>query len=200
MVFFPFPIPMWPQTCTNGQATLLMKRVLSNTRFPIGQNRVGSVAQFAILAEHALYLGFGAGAHGCAGGMRISNVLRIKTYLDRFHPDHPFPNFSFPLSPATVNQTQITRRVEMQETMLTGLRLTSEGVSEEVLGFVGSRFGVDEMVDVFGQGGDRRVLSALRRLIPEWICTHSRTFTCDFRILTITTRATHFLHPVLAFC
>ena len=97
------------------------------------------------------YLGFGAGAHGCAGGMRISNVLRIKTYLDRFHPDHPFPNYSFPLSPATVNQTQISRRVEMQETMLTGLRLTSEGVSAS--GF-SARFGVRDAGRF--QQGDRR--------------------------------------------
>ncbi len=28
------------------------------------------------------YLGFGAGAHGCADDLRISNVLRIKTYLE----------------------------------------------------------------------------------------------------------------------
>lgn len=91
------------------------------------------------------YLGFGAGAHGCAGGMRISNALRIKTYLGRFHPDHPFPNSSFPLSPATVNQIQISRRVEMQETMLTGLRLTREGVSASDFS---ARFGI-RMQDVF---------------------------------------------------
>jgi oxygen-independent coproporphyrinogen-3 oxidase len=96
------------------------------------------------------YLGFGAGAHGCAGGMRVSNVLRIRTYLQRFQLSLPVPGFlipdrGFPISPATVDRTRISRFVEMQETMLTGLRLTREGVSAE--GFR-QRFGV-ELTAVF---------------------------------------------------
>jgi oxygen-independent coproporphyrinogen-3 oxidase len=99
------------------------------------------------------YLGFGAGAHGFAGGMRISNVLRIRAYIERLHPDSPMPEPHFPLSPATVNQTKISKPVEMQETMLTGLRLTREGVSAE--GFA-DRFGV-QMRDVFGREIDELV-------------------------------------------
>ena len=91
------------------------------------------------------YLGLGAGAHGYAGGFRYSNVLRIKTYIDRLIP--PLSSFVFPLSPATVNQHKNTPRDDMQETMLTGLRLTTEGVSAE--GFR-QRFGVG-LVDVFGK-------------------------------------------------
>jgi oxygen-independent coproporphyrinogen-3 oxidase len=80
------------------------------------------------------YLGFGAGAHGCANRLRISNVVRIKTFIERLHPDYLIPNYlipniPFPLSPATVNQTRLTPRVEMQETLMLGLRLTHEGVS-----------------------------------------------------------------------
>jgi oxygen-independent coproporphyrinogen-3 oxidase len=98
------------------------------------------------------YLGFGAGAHGWASGMRISNVLRIKTYLERLQLSLPIPAFlipnpRFPISPATVNQNCISSFVEMQETMLTGLRLTKEGVSAE--GFK-QRFDV-ELKDVFGK-------------------------------------------------
>jgi oxygen-independent coproporphyrinogen-3 oxidase len=93
------------------------------------------------------YLGFGAGAHGCAGGLRISNALRIKTYLERLHPDHLLSNYTFPCSPATVNQIHISRRVEMQETMLTGLRLTREGVSATDFA---DRFGV-QLQDEFGR-------------------------------------------------
>ncbi len=53
------------------------------------------------------YLGFGAGAHGCANDMRISNVLHIKTYLDRLSPNLPLsPDTPFPLSPATVTRTR----------------------------------------------------------------------------------------------
>src|SRR5512143_978669 len=66
------------------------------------------------------YLGLGAGAHGYAGGTRYSNVLRIKTYIERLMP--PLSSFSFPLSPAIVNQHKNTLRDDMQETMMTGLR------------------------------------------------------------------------------
>ena len=104
------------------------------------------------------YLGFGAGAHGSAGGLRVADVLRIKTYIERLNPnatipEGEIPNTHFPVSPATVDQTRITRRVEMQETMLTGLRLTFEGVSDE--GFY-NRFGVP-MRDVFGKEMDELI-------------------------------------------
>jgi len=98
------------------------------------------------------YLGFGAGAHGCANDMRISNVLRIKTYIDHLCPDlqqsdHLIPDTFFPVSPATVTQTHLTPFVEMQETMMLGLRLIQEGVSAEAFR---QRFGQDLMV-VFGK-------------------------------------------------
>jgi oxygen-independent coproporphyrinogen-3 oxidase len=91
------------------------------------------------------YLGFGAGAHGCAAGLRISNVLRINTYLRRLSQAGSTPEPAFPFSPATVSWTRISRFVQMQETMLTGLRLTCEGVS--AVDFAG-RFGM-QMRDVF---------------------------------------------------
>jgi oxygen-independent coproporphyrinogen-3 oxidase len=106
------------------------------------------------------YLGFGAGAHGCASGFRISNVLQIKTYLERLHPDYQNPDIPFPPSPATVAQTKILTHVEMQETMLTGLRLTSEGVSTEEFA---DRFGV-QMRDVFG----REIDELIGLLLLEW--------------------------------
>jgi oxygen-independent coproporphyrinogen-3 oxidase len=116
------------------------------------------------------YLGFGAGAHGCADRMRVANVLRIKTYIERLHPVHlipdylipnyPIPDTPFPLSPATVNQTRLTPRVEMQETMLTGLRLTQEGVSAAAFQ---ERFG-QEMQSVFA-----KEIGELERLgLLEW--------------------------------
>jgi oxygen-independent coproporphyrinogen-3 oxidase len=92
------------------------------------------------------YLGLGAGAHGYAAGCRYSNVLRIKTYIDRFSSLQG-TNLPFPLSPATVNQHQNTPHDDMQETMMTGLRLTLEGISAE--GFK-QRFGVN-LKDAFGK-------------------------------------------------
>jgi len=132
------------------------------------------------------YLGFGAGAHGCANGMRVSDVLRIKTYIERLSPDafppdpsnpaspsplspvpqFPTPPFSalpFPLSPATVTQTRLTEFIEMQETMLLGLRLTQEGVSAEAFR---QRFGQDLMA-VFG----REINELVRLGLLEWELT-----------------------------
>ncbi|GAB4420357.1 MAG: radical SAM family heme chaperone HemW [Anaerolineales bacterium] len=77
------------------------------------------------------YLGLGAGAHGFAVGVRYSNVLRIKTYIDRLtHPASHIPQRQFPLTPAAVHAHKNTLRETMQETLMTGLRLTREGVSD----------------------------------------------------------------------
>jgi putative oxygen-independent coproporphyrinogen III oxidase len=79
------------------------------------------------------YLAFGAGAHGYANGFRYSNALRIKTYVERLaiQPCEGLePSQGFPLAPATVNQHKQTLQDDMSEFMMTGLRLTQEGVSE----------------------------------------------------------------------
>ncbi len=76
------------------------------------------------------YLGFGAGAHGYADSVRYSNLLRIKTYIERFETADLSPN-TFPLSPACVNAHKNRPREDMDETMLTGLRLTREGISAD---------------------------------------------------------------------
>jgi oxygen-independent coproporphyrinogen-3 oxidase len=78
------------------------------------------------------YLAFGAGAHGYANGYRYSNVLRIKTYIDRFADlETRISNMEFPLTPAVVNQHKQIPQEDMAEFMMTGLRLTQEGVREE---------------------------------------------------------------------
>lgn len=73
------------------------------------------------------YLGFGAGAHGYANGYRYSNVLRIKTYIDRI-TNSDSKNCKFPLSPATVNQHKQLIKDDMSEYMLNNLRLVKAGV------------------------------------------------------------------------
>jgi oxygen-independent coproporphyrinogen-3 oxidase len=94
------------------------------------------------------YLAFGAGAHGYADGYRYSNVLRIQTYIDRLVSlqcaASPRP---FPLSPASVNHHKQTLQDDMSEFMMTGFRLTQEGVSEEEFE---TRFG-HPMRDVYGK-------------------------------------------------
>jgi oxygen-independent coproporphyrinogen-3 oxidase len=94
------------------------------------------------------YLGLGAGTHGYANGYRYSNVLRIKTYIDRLSSIDPrLSSLDFPLSPATVNQHKQTLQDDMSEFMMTGLRLTQEGVSEDEFQ---ARFG-QSMREVYGK-------------------------------------------------
>ena len=82
------------------------------------------------------YLALGAGAHGYANGYRYSNVLRIRTYIDRMTNSEisssPVFTLQFPLSPAAVNQHKQTLGDDMSDFMITGLRLTQEGVGEDV--------------------------------------------------------------------
>jgi oxygen-independent coproporphyrinogen-3 oxidase len=94
------------------------------------------------------YLAVGAGAHGYADGYRYSNVLRIKTYIERLAPyELRSTTYEFPLTPATVNHHRQTELDDMGEYMMTGLRLTREGVSSHTFR---ERFG-RELGDVFGE-------------------------------------------------
>jgi oxygen-independent coproporphyrinogen III oxidase len=106
------------------------------------------------------YLGLGAGAHGYAGGYRYSNVLRIKTYINRLE-EQDRTDLLFPLTPATVSHHWNSLREDMQETMLTGLRLTQEGVTEASFR---ERYSL-EMLEVFG--GEIKELTRLGLL--EWV-------------------------------
>lgn len=75
------------------------------------------------------YLGFGAGAHGYAGGFRVANVLAPEQYIQRSHDNQLPGDTPFPMTPATMTALKIERSEEMNETMMVGLRLTQEGVS-----------------------------------------------------------------------
>jgi len=91
------------------------------------------------------YLAFGAGAHGYANGYRYSNVLRIKTYIERLESGDGSWEVSFPFSPATVNHHKQTLKDDISEYMLNNLRLTKTGVSETNFR---SRFG-DGLTDFY---------------------------------------------------
>ena len=96
------------------------------------------------------YLGLGAGAHGYAGGVRTVNVLAPAAYLQRLQngwreavENKP----AFPVTPATINSHTIDRLTEIGETMMMGLRLTREGVSDPAFR---SRFG-ESLEEVYGK-------------------------------------------------
>lgn len=73
------------------------------------------------------YLGFGAGAHGFAAGVRTANVLSPAAYIRRMSQWRPR---QFPRSPAAADVIPIDARTEMGEVMMMGLRLTREGIAE----------------------------------------------------------------------
>jgi oxygen-independent coproporphyrinogen-3 oxidase len=73
------------------------------------------------------YLGFGTGAHGSAGGVRTSNTTQIEDYLQRAASGEKKP---YPLGFASSEWQAIDKFERMQETMMLGLRLTEEGLSE----------------------------------------------------------------------
>lgn len=94
------------------------------------------------------YVGFGAGAHGFIGGYRVENLANPFRYIRQVNQAN---QTDFPFTPATATHTKIDKTLEMQETMMMGLRLLSEGVSSTR--FKG-RFGLD-MQEVFSSEIDR---------------------------------------------
>lgn len=98
---------------------------ISNWAIPSGQG-IRSCRHNLQYWRNQPYLGFGAGAHGYAAGMRTINVLAPAAYIERCIQGEPR---RFPLTPATQTGQQIDRRAEIGETMMMGLRLTEEGVS-----------------------------------------------------------------------
>jgi oxygen-independent coproporphyrinogen-3 oxidase len=124
------------------------------------------------------YLGFGAGAHGYANGYRCSNVLRIKTYIDRLaNLDSQISNLEFPLSPAAVNHHRQTLQDDMSEYMMTGLRLTREGVAVPAFR---QRFGC-ELMDVY----QNEIDELLRLGLLEW---QTSEFSQNPEVLRLTKR------------
>ncbi len=100
-----------------------------------GQYEISNWAKEGFECAHNLqywrnlpYLGFGAGAHGYAAGIRYANAARIKDYVARLLSE---TRTKFPLSPAAVSEEAITSEVAMQEHLMMGLRLTREGVAYE---------------------------------------------------------------------
>jgi putative oxygen-independent coproporphyrinogen III oxidase len=91
------------------------------------------------------YLAFGAGAHGYADGYRFSNVLRIKTYIERLNSVNGSLDTAFPIAPATVNHHKQTLTDDMSEYMLNNLRLVKAGASDTDFK---SRFG-SGLMDVY---------------------------------------------------
>ena len=106
------------------------------------------------------YLAFGAGAHGYANGYRYSNILRIKTYIERLDTVNWPLATAFPLTPATVNHHKQTLKDDISEYMLNNLRLVKAGASNADFK---SRFGCG-LMDVYAA----EVEELIRFGLLEW--------------------------------
>lgn len=87
------------------------------------------------------YAGLGAGAHGFLAGHRTANVLAPAAYIKRMREAVQAGGaraVKLPRTPATASAEQVDAQREMGETMMMGLRLVREGVSQA--GFA-ERFG-----------------------------------------------------------
>jgi oxygen-independent coproporphyrinogen III oxidase len=82
------------------------------------------------------FLAFGAGGHGTLAGQRTMNHLLPKTYVQAIEANRP----------GWSNLEEIDERTSMAETMMLGLRLLNEGVSDEAFF---ARHGVS-LTDQFG--------------------------------------------------
>jgi oxygen-independent coproporphyrinogen-3 oxidase len=82
------------------------------------------------------YFGFGAGAHGYIDGFRTVNYKLPRRYIQSMNS--PAGGFEFPRSPVTEETISIDREAEIRETLMMGLRLIDEGVSNQTFE---SRFG-----------------------------------------------------------
>jgi oxygen-independent coproporphyrinogen-3 oxidase len=110
------------------------------------------------------YLGFGAGAHGFAAGVRTINTLSPAVYIQRCFKSNPTLEdklLQFPSTPATQVAHPVDRKAEIGETMMMGLRLVDEGVS--AAGFQ-RRFG-DTLESIYGVQIKRLVSLGLL----EWV-------------------------------
>ncbi len=111
------------------------------------------------------YLGLGAGAHGYAGGLRYSNVLRIKTYLERLRDGQATVALPFPLTPAVVNVHWQTLSDEMSDYLLNRFRLVREGVDDQEFR---ARFGMS-LAEAFPQQVEELLRFGLIERLPAGV-------------------------------
>ena len=93
------------------------------------------------------YFGFGAGAHGFAGGIRYSNIANPIRYVEALKAGAG-AEYDFPLTPAVAKSTVVDENADLYETVMMGIRLTREGLHRPTFQ---RRFGLD-ITDKFPVG------------------------------------------------
>ena len=175
----PLPDPdlaaeMYEWTSETLAANGYVQYEISNWAKDLESNRAGQTRNLhypSFACRHNLqywrslpYLAFGAGAHGYTNGYRYSNILRIKTYIERIthyqFPNSPVSGLPFPLTPTTVNHHKQTLTDDMSEYMLNNLRLVNVGASDADFK---SRFGAG-LMDIYAT----EVAELIRFGLLEW--------------------------------
>ena len=105
------------------------------------------------------YLGIGVAAAGFAENVRTLNTPTIPEYIRRISDQESI--LPFPLSEANTDRIIVENFTQMQETMMLGLRLTREGVSQAEFQH---RYGKDIMM-VFPQ----EIARLLAKGLVEWV-------------------------------
>jgi len=79
------------------------------------------------------YIGVGAGAHGFINHYRTVDIATPGGYIRRMQNKSPVPEdrYGFPSTPATIKMNSINTDTEIGETMMMGLRLVLEGISDQ---------------------------------------------------------------------
>jgi oxygen-independent coproporphyrinogen-3 oxidase len=104
------------------------------------------------------YLGFGAGAHSHYGQWRWQTTEPLLDYIQKVN--QPLSE-SIIFSPAATQQTELSFNDDLGETMMMGLRLTEEGISEQ--GF-SQRFGVS-LEEIY----PNEIEKSIRQNLLEWV-------------------------------
>jgi len=105
------------------------------------------------------YVGVGAVAAGFAENVRTVNTPTIPDYIRKISDQEL--TLPFPFSEANTERNNVENFTQMQETMMLGLRLTREGVSQAEFY---RRFG-QEMMQVFSQ----EITHLLDKGLVEWV-------------------------------
>jgi len=105
------------------------------------------------------YIGVGAAAAGFAENVRTVNTPTIPEYIRRVSDQES--TLPFPLSEANTERNNVESFTQMQETMMLGLRLTHEGISQAEF----YRRFEHEMMQVFPQ----EITRLLDKGLVEWV-------------------------------
>jgi oxygen-independent coproporphyrinogen-3 oxidase len=107
------------------------------------------------------YAGLGPGAHGFAGGYRYATVRSPRRYIESLSTDDR--NLPYPLTPAVAEYDLLDQRATIVETLITGLRLTREGILRATFR---NRFGMDVLSE-YGDTLEKFESAGLVEISPD---------------------------------